>query len=204
MTVDRSLRSQALDPPALHAHAMNDLRFIRETMERSTSFTAVPGWGMTAVGGTALITAWAASHASSLNAWLLIWLLEAALALSIGMAFMRYKARLAQLSLFSGAGGRFMLNLFVPILVGIPLTFVLYRSGQIEILPALWLLLYGAGVVTGGMFSVRVVPVMGFCFIGAGIASLFLLPHWPNGMLAFGFGGLHLLFGGIIAWRHGG
>ena len=97
-----------------------------------------------------------------------------------------------------------MLNLLVPIAAGIPLTVVLFQHEEIGILPSLWLLLYGIGIFTGGAFAVRVVPVMGLCFILTGIVSLFLPPGWANAILAFGFGGLHLLFGGIIAWRYGG
>jgi hypothetical protein len=204
MTANRILPSQSLETPALQVHAMNDLRFIREMMERSASFTAVPGWGMAGVGCTALAAAFAASHVSEIETWLVIWLIEAAAAFFIGILAMSYKAWSAQVSLFSGAGGRFMLNLFVPILAGIPLTLVLFQHNEIGVLPSLWLLLYGIGIFTGGAFAVRTVPVMGACFILTGIVSLFLPQAWANVTLAFGFGGLHILFGGIIAWRHGG
>ena len=48
------------------------------------------------------------------------------------------------------------------------LTVVLYRAGLRSLLPGVWLLLYGVGVVAAGAFSVKVVPAMGFCFIGLG------------------------------------
>lgn len=192
------------ETPASQVHAMNDLRFIREMMERSASFTAVPGWGMVGVGGTALATAFVATQTSRIETWLIIWLVEAFIAFIIGISAMSYKAWSAQVPLFTGAGGRFMLNLFVPILAGIPLTIILFEHNEIAILPSLWLLLYGIGIFTGGAFAVRTVPVMGFCFILTGVVSLFLPPAWTNGVLAFGFGGLHIVFGGIIAWRHGG
>lgn len=204
MTDNRILPSQTLETPALQVHAINDLRFIREMMERSASFTAVPGWGMAVVGCTALLAACAAEQVARMETWLVIWLIEAAIAFVVGISAMSYKAWRAQISLFTGAGGRFMLNLFVPILAGMPLTLVLFQHNEIGLLPSLWLLLYGIGIFTGGAFAVRTVPVMGICFILTGIVSLFLPPLWTNGVLAFGFGGLHILFGGIIAWRHGG
>ncbi len=192
------------EPQSLHVHAMNDLRFIRDTMERATSFTAVPGWGMVVMGATAVITAILASTRAEMQDWLVLWLCEAILASLIGSIAMGYKAHSAEVSLFSGVGWRFMMNLFVPIVAAIPLTAVLYQHGLVHVLPGLWLLLYGAGVVTGGAFSVRVVPIMGFCYILTGIIALFCPPSWGNMMLAIGFGGLNILFGCIIGWKYGG
>lgn len=190
--------------PSLQVHAMNNIQYIRETMERASSFTAVPGWGMVGMGITALIAAWITSYRTHLNEWMLIWLIEAAVAIGIGSISMIYKAKRVNDSLFSRKGWRFLLNLFVPIGVGIPITIVLYQHDFIHCLPGLWLLLYGTGVVTGGAFSVRVIPIMGFCFILLGVFALFAPPAWGNIFLALGFGVSHILFGLIVAKRYGG
>jgi hypothetical protein len=197
-------QSRQDEPPALHERAMDNLRFIRETMERAASFTAVSGWGGVLMGITALVAAAVASRQKNLEAWLATWIGEALLAAVIGSLAVARKARRANIPLFSKPGQKFALSLSPPILAGVVLTDVLYRAGLAEMLPGIWLLLYGTGVVTGGAFSVRVVPVMGACFMLVGTAALFLPAVWGNWLMAAGFGGLHITFGIIIARRYGG
>ena len=202
----RLVRSAPLEdePPALHARAMDNLRYIRETMERASSFTAVSGWGEVAIGVTALFATLIASQQRSAKAWLLTWAAEALVSLAVALLAMIWKARSARLPLLSGPGRKVALSLSPPLLVGALLTVVLFPAGMVSILPGMWLLLYGTGVVTGGAFSVRIVPVMGLCFMVLGTIALFGPPSWGNPMMAIGFGGLHIIFGVIIARRHGG
>src|SRR3954465_12019748 len=148
-------------PPALHDRAMDNLRFIRETMERASEFTAVPGWGGVLMGATALAASFVAAQQPTRNLWLWTWMVEALVALMVGGWAMDRKARRAEQPLLSGPGRKFALSYSPPILVGILLTMVLYRAGMSHTLPGMWLLLYGTAVVTGGAFSVKIVPVMG-------------------------------------------
>ena len=188
----------------LDDQAMENLRFIRETMERSTSFTAVPGKGGVAMGLAALVTAGIAARTSTPEMWLATWGLAALVALAIGVGAMSLKARAANLPMFSGAGRKFALSLSPPLLAGAFLTVALYRSGQMAFLPGVWLLLYGVGVVTAGAFSVQVVPLMGLCLMALGVGALFSPAAWGNAYLAAGFGAVQIVFGFIIARRHGG
>jgi hypothetical protein len=192
------------EPPALHDRAMDNLRFIRETMERASSFTAVPGWGGVLMGVSALAASFIASQQTHRNLWLATWVVEALLALIIGGWAMDRKASRAETPLLTGPGRKFALSYSPPILAGVLLTFVLLRAGLVTALPGMWLLLYGTGVVTGGAFSVKIVPVMGICFMTLGAAALFVPAAWGNYLMAAGFGGLHIIFGLIIARRHGG
>jgi hypothetical protein len=191
-------------PVALDDRARDNLRFIRETMERAGSFTAIPGWGGVAIGITALGAAMIASRETLPNSWLLIWLGEAAVALAIAMWTTASKAREAQTSLFTGPARRFVYSLAPPLFVGALLTALLVRIGSTGAIPGVWLLLYGTGVVTGGAFSIRIVPLMGLCFIVLGAVALFCPWSWGNAFLAAGFGGFHILFGAVIARRYGG
>lgn len=184
--------------------ALDDLRFIRETIANSASFTAVPGWGMVGMGATALLAALLAMRQASPARWIAVWLVEAALALLLALWTMERKARRSRTPLLSGPGRRFVLSFLPPLLAGALLTPVLFQVGDLRHLPGMWLLLYGTGVVTGGAFSVRVVPVMGMCFMTAGAAALLAPVTWGTAIMAAGFGLLHLVFGTVIARKHGG
>jgi hypothetical protein len=191
-------------PEPLHERAIDDLSFIRRTMERAAPFTAVPGWGGVAMGCAALVAALLAQRADSALDWVAHWLGAAGVALLIGGWALAAKARRAGTSLLSWSGRRFLLSFVPPLFVGGLLTVLLVRIGLMQALPGTWLLLSGSGVVTGGAFSVRPVPVMGICFMCLGIAALFGPPGWGNPLMAAGFGGLHIAFGLIIARRYGG
>jgi len=204
MFPDRPARSRLRRTAAVHDHALENLRFIRETMERSASFTAVPGWGGVGMGLVALAGAAVASRQSTPSRWLETWVAAASLAGSLGSWALSQKARAANIPVLTGAGRKFALSLFPPLLAGAFLTVALSRSGHFSILPGLWLLLYGAGVVTSGAFSVRVVPVMGLCMMLAGGLALLCPVSWGNAFMAAGFGGLQIIFGIIIARRYGG
>ena len=200
----RPERPEPTPPTALHEHALDNLRFIRRAMERASAFTAVPGWGTVLVGFTALVAAVIASRAPGRAEWVTAWLVEAALALAIAVLAIVRKARRAQVPLFSGPGLKFACGFAPPMVAGGFVTLALWRAAGYALLPGSWLLLYGTAVVTGGAFSVRIIPVMGLSFMALGALALFAPPSLGDLLLAFGFGGLHILFGVLIARRYGG
>jgi len=198
------LRTPGPRPVAIDDRARENLRFIRETMERAGSFTALPGWGVIAMGITAIGAAVIAAQQATPVAWLITWIVEAAIAIAIAGWTMVSKARESGSSLFTGPGRRFVYSFAPPLFAGALLTLLLLRINTPEAIAGLWLLLYGTGVVTGGAFSIRIVPLMGLCFMVLGAAALFCPPTWGNEFLAAGFGGLHILFGAVIARKYGG
>jgi hypothetical protein len=198
------VRAKSREPVAIQQHAMDNLRFIRETMERAGSFTAVPGMGGILMGLSALGAAFIAARQASLDGWLAVWVGEALVAVAIGAVTAAHKARLVKAPLLTGPGRKFALGLAPSIFVAALLTMVLYRSGLYAIIPGIWLLLYGTGILSAGAFSVPIVPVMGVCFVALGAVALFCPLEWSGWFLAAGFGGLHVVFGALIATRYGG
>jgi hypothetical protein len=200
----RQIRPPVPEPAELHARAMDNLHYIRRTMERAGSFTAVPGVGGVLMGATAIAAAWMAASQPGALRWLAVWVAEAILALLIGMVAAERKSARAKMPLLSAPGRKFIAAFVPSMAAGALLTWVLFRTGSIAVLPGVWLLLYGAGVIAGGAASVRIVPLMGACFMAIGGVALLGPESWGNPLLAAGFGGLHILFGVTITVKYGG
>ncbi|MBI4904666.1 MAG: hypothetical protein HY820_13580 [Acidobacteria bacterium] len=196
--------SASRQPVPIHEHALDSLRYIRETMERASSFTAVPGWGGAVMGATAIVAAFLAAVQKDQQGWLSVWMTEALVAVAIGLYAMHRKAVAAGSNLTAAPYRKFVMSFIPPLFAGAALTFALYPAGHASMLPGIWLLLYGTGVMTGGAFSIRIVPALGACFIGLGAVCLFAPQSWGNWFLLAGFGVLHLVFGFVIAKRYGG
>lgn len=200
----RKLERADRPPIALHDRAMDNLRYIRETMERSASFTHVSGIGWVLMGLIALFAEAITRPVADPTRWLTIWFVAAAAAISVSVLMMARKSRAEGMTLLSGPGRKFAWNVIPPLAAGALLTVALARTGTYELLPGTWLLLYGTGVVTGGSHSVRPIPVMGSVFMLVGVAALLSPPSWAHLYMAVGFGGLHILFGTWIWRKHGG
>jgi len=184
--------------------ALDHLRVIRQTMERTSAFTAVPGWGFCLIGPTALIAAPIAYRQATPLGWLAVWLAEALVASTIALAAMHLKATRLSTELLSVPGRRLFAGLLPALAAGGLLTIALMREGPTQLIPGVWLVLYGVAVMQAGAFSVRTVPAMGAAFVSLGAIALPLPWFWSNLVLAAGFGLLHIIFGFVIARRHGG
>jgi MFS family permease len=197
------IRPKRNSAPEIHERAMDNLRFIRETMEAAGTFTAVSGWGTAVIGLTAVIAALVADRQQDDVAWVLVWAAEAILAAIVAVWFMWHKAKSASLPLLTGSARKLLFSFSPVFVVGMVVTIAFLAQGLVSMLPGVWMLLYGVGVVAAGAFSVRIVPVMGAAFIVTGTVALFV-PAWNTATLIAGFGALHVVFGFLIARRHGG
>ena len=203
----RYMSRRAGDPAVVTSfgeHAEESLQFIRRTMERSSTFTAVPGLGGAGMGAIGVAAAVVAANQRSAERWLIVWILAAAVALSIGVTAMLRKATRLSAPLAGAVGRRFAMSLAAPLVAGAALTWGAWMHDDWALMPGVWLLLYGTGVLAGGVFSVAAVRLLGVALMALGVAALATPPAWGNVWLGIGFGGLQLAFGLYIARRHGG
>jgi hypothetical protein len=201
----RPLRpTPAARDPALSDRALDNLRFIRETMERAGTFTAISGWGIVAVGLLAIAAAPLARLRPAVEWRVGTWVATAVACMALSLWATATKARRSGLSMVSGPAQKLALAFSPAMVVGALLTVALLRIGAYDLLPGVWLLLYGTAVVAGGAFSVRIIPVMGLCFMALGAAALFAPPALGDWLMVAGFGVVHVVFGIQIARRHGG
>jgi len=197
----------ARDPAAVTSfgqHAEENLHFIRRTMERSSTFTAVPGLGGAGMGTVGVAAAVIAANQSSPERSLVVWILAAVVALAIGVTSMWRKAIRLGAPLAGAVGRRFAISFAAPLVAGAALTWGVWMHDDWALIPPVWLLLYGTGVLAGGVFSVAPVRLLGLAFMAVGVVALVTPPAWGNVWLGIGFGGLQFTFGLYIARRHGG
>ena len=192
------------EPVNIGDRAFDNLQFIRETMERSTVFTTVPGYGGMLMGATAIAAALIANSQPKIQIWLLVWLGEAVLAFFIGLLTMWQKTKIAETSLFSAPAKKMIISSLPPMLCGVFITLGLWRFAHFELMIPVWIICYGAAVVCGGAFSVKAVPIMGWCFIAVGAAAFFTPVNFGNLLMGSSFGVLHIVFGFVIARKFGG
>lgn len=197
-------RPHRFEPTPIDSGAVENLRYIRSTIEAAHTFTTVPGKGCIAMGITALAAVGLESIPALAPFWLEIWLGAAIVACGAALWFMEQKARAQGLSLRRAVARRFFMTLAPAFLSGAILTTALAGHVDREIITGMWLLLYGTGLSACGLFAVPAVFTAGLAFMGLGAATLWLPPGSAHIVLALGFGGVHLALGATIARNHGG
>jgi len=204
MTPAQNRKPNPSAPTPIGESAVENLRYIRDTIAAAGTFTTVPGKGCIAMGITALTASaleWVPRLAPS---WLPIWVGAAIMACAVALFFMEEKAKAQGLSLRRAVARRFFMTLVPAFVAGGVLTAALVHHVDRNLITGLWLLLYGTGLAACGVFAIRAVLVAGLAFMALGTVALGLPPSWSPAILALGFGGLHIALGVIIIKDHGG
>jgi hypothetical protein len=198
-------RPKQHEPPTpIDSGALENLRYIRSTIEAAHTFTTVPGKGCIAMGLTALAAVGLESIPTLAPHWLAIWVGAAIIACGSALWFMEQKAHAQGLSLRRAVARRFFMTLAPAFLTGAILTAALAGQVNRELITGMWLLLYGTGLAACGLFAIPAVFTAGLAFLGLGAATLWLPPGSAHIVLALGFGGIHLALGTAIVRHHGG
>jgi hypothetical protein len=197
-------RPQRIEPTPIDSGALENLRYIRSTIEAAHTFTTVPGKGCIAMGITALVAVGFESIMQLSAHWLSIWVGAAIIACGSALWFMEQKARAQGLSLRRAVAKRFFMTLAPAFIAGAVLTVALVSRVDRELITGMWLLLYGTGLAACGLFAIPAVFTAGLAFMALGIATLWLPPGSAHIVLALGFGGIHLALGTTIVRHHGG
>ena len=188
-------------PIPIESRALGTLAYIRTSIDASGSM-AVPGMAGVTMGIIGILAALATAIPSLAARWLAIWLIAAPVALAVGAALMAREAAQSGHARYLGPVRKFLLCLCPALFAGAALTGVLWRAGFVQLLPGVWLLLYGCAVLSASTVTVartmRLIGSMGALFMLLGVLALLAPAALHNVMLGMGFGALHTLFGIVI------
>jgi len=184
--------------------AADHLRYIRNTIDAASTFTTIPGKGCLWMGGAGIVAAGLEAVPALSSRWLPIWLTAAVVSAAIALFYMEEKARSQGLSLRRTVATRFFLTLAPAFVAGGILTVALLDVVGRDVIAGIWLLLYGVGIAACGLFSIPIVLIAGFVFMGFGTVTLAAPASWAPFLLGAGFGGIHLVLGTLIMRDHGG
>src|SRR5262245_60365969 len=186
MSATPNRRPDPSRPTAIDAGALENLRYIRETIAAAGTFTTVPGKGCIGMGLTALVAAGLETVPQLASSWLQIWVGAAIMAAAVALFFMEEKAKAQGLSLRRAVARRFFMTLVPAFVAGGVLTAALAHDVSRSSITGIWLLLYGSGLAACGVFAPRAVLTAGLAFMALGTVALGLPPTWAPGILALG------------------
>lgn len=196
-----------------------ELAEIKSMMERSTRFLSLNGLSGILAGTYALIAAGMAygwiyypniPFGTDINAInqgdILKKLLATAavvLLLSIGTAWVmsQNKSRKKAHIFWSPASRRFMLALFIPVLVGGIFCLALISRGYLAVAAPATLIFYGLGLLNASNFTLNDIKYLGYCQLVLGIISAFF-PGYGLMLWAIGFGVLHIIYGAMMYYKY--
>ena len=188
---------------SLDSHAAATLRYIRASMD-GAALLSLPGSAGIALGLVGFL-ATALSYMGSLRGyWIEIWLFAGVLACAIGSLLVVRESSLRGLNLIGMPLRRFAVCLFPSLFVGLVMTALLWRQGDLHDIPGSWLISYGGALIAASATTTRTIGVMGACFSLLGLITFVLPGNLHIMALCAGFGGLHIIFGIIIGRRYHG
>jgi hypothetical protein len=188
-------------PVAIESSALGTLAYIRASIESSSSMH-VPGMAGIVMGVIGLLAAIVVSLPRWAAHWLGIWLAAAAVAFLLGGALVARQIVQRGHTRYLGPARKFLLCLCPALFAGAMLTLVFVSAGMTNVIPGMWLLLYGCAVLSASTVTIagiaKLICIMGALFVALGMITFALPTMAHTAMLGLGFGVLHVIFGFLI------
>lgn len=188
-------------PIPIESRALGTLAYIRASIEASGSM-AVPGMAGIVMGAIGILATLVTSLPRFAAFWLPVWLVFAGIALLVGGAMMAREAAQSGHARYLGPVRKFLFCLCPALLAGAVLTLVLWHAGSTNLIPGVWLLLYGCAVLSASTVTIartmRLICIMGALFMLLGLLAFAAPVSSHILILGMGFGALHSIFGALI------
>lgn len=187
-------------------HAEHTLETIRTLMERSQRYEHISGHSGLVAGSAVLVGCAVLSKTALLPVeprlgFVIVWSVVLAVALAGHLALTSARARQRGEPMWSRQARTVLLALLPNFVASIAVSVLMWRLDRLELLPALWLMLYGCGTMATSFFAPRSILALGITCLVMGVGGLILLPDRPLLTMAIGFGLTHLTFGGCVLFH---
>ena len=200
--------------------ARKRMQEIQRIMERTTLFTQLPGTAAV-VGGILVLIGCAVSYGmirsldfadfltmsvANQGVFCVMWFSIGVAGVLLEVVLTARRAKQLNLSPNARSARVAAFSLTPSIVVAMVLTVKFLippvpKPEEVQYIVPIWMMLYGTGVYTAGLFSIRAPRILGLTFCGLGVVALLAFPAYGVVSAALSFGMLHILFGLYILWK---
>lgn len=210
----------------LEDNSLETLKDIKRMMERSSRFISLSGLSGISAGFFALLGAWISwpyvygfknlfihpdgglyrsgniSYFAIFNTWI-FWIAVATFvaALISSFIFTSIKSKRQGIPLWGASAKRLMAQVAIPIIAGGVFLLRLIHFGTFGLIAPGCLIFYGLALVNASKYTLDEIKWLGYCELVLGIINLWLVGYGLY-FWAFGFGILHIVYGGSMWWKY--
>jgi hypothetical protein len=180
-------------------HAEHTLETIRTLMDRSQRYEHLSGYsgllaGFTAILGCAILSLNLLPFDPRID-FAVVWSAVFAVAFAGHLVITFGRARQRAEPVWSRQARTVLLAVLPSFGVGLVITILMGRLDRLDLLPSLWLLLYGCGALATSFFAPRSIAWLGTTCLVIGVVSLLVFPGHAIVTMAVGFGATHISLG---------
>ena len=128
-------------------------------------------------------------------------LLTMLLALAGAVYFTMRRVRSTGRSLWNAQTRAMLTAMIVPLVAGGLLVIAHWKHNDYGYSAAITLIFYGLALLAGGRYTLDEIRTLGYCEVTLGVVTAFF-PDYGIDAWAFGFGLLHIFYGGLMWWRY--